>query len=156
MNKKGFTIIEILIVLAIIGIMFAIVTTYLTAAKQRGRDAVRIANVKELQQAIEIYFSNCYQFPATLEALMNDCGGSSNSRPILNSIPKDPLGRDYGYYTTSNRSNMPMAYHVCAELELSTTGTGKSGQPPIVTGGREGDNDPCDGTIPKVYDKYGP
>ncbi len=148
-NKKGFTLIELLVVIAIIGMITAIIFTYLDAARKKGRDAQRIANIKQLQESIEVYFSQCNTYPTSLAALNLDCSGNASSNKILASIPNDPLGTQYSYAFAINPT---FQYHVCASLELgNTNGIGKSGHAPIV-----GVVDNCDGTNGNTYDRYGP
>ena len=147
-NKKsrGFTLIEILIVIAMIAILTTIIIAYLSAAKTRGRDAKRIADIKQMEQLLEVYFSSCYAYPNSLSQLTTDCSGNT----IIVAVPKDPKGTQYSYYVTNNS---PVHYHVCATLELSASGTGKSGQS-NTTSGISGDQ--CNGVNGNVYDRYGP
>ena len=53
---KGFTLIELLGVIAIIGLLASIVLASLNTARKKSRDARRIADVKQLQLALELYF----------------------------------------------------------------------------------------------------
>jgi prepilin-type N-terminal cleavage/methylation domain-containing protein len=149
--KKGFTLIEILIVVAIIGIMSAIVLAYLDGAKAKGRDTKRIADIKQIEQALEIYFDTCNRYPTPLRGgrmnptLATTCG---NSLPRVPQDPQASTGKYYGYAVSAS----PVRYHICATLELGNAqGLGKSGQGPI-----PGTIDPCNGTAANVFDLYGP
>lgn len=71
MNKKllrlpkcGFTLIEVLVVLSIVGILMAIVLANFTDARENARDKVRKSELKELQLALEVYKSQYGQYPA--------------------------------------------------------------------------------------------
>ena len=55
-TKKGFTLIELLVVIAIIGILASVVLASLNSARRKSRDARRIADLKQLQLAQEMYF----------------------------------------------------------------------------------------------------
>lgn len=141
---RGFTLIELLIVIAIIGIMTALILTYLNGAKAKGRDADRIGDIKQIELAIESYFSSCNAYPTTLSDLSADCSGN----PIMTSIPSDPSGEPYSYFVVTDPT---LQYHLCASLELGYAGgIGKSGHAKINRG------DPCDGTDASVFDRYGP
>ena len=54
-NKTGFTLIELMVVIAIIGILSTILYASFDVAKSQSRDKVRMASLKELQLAIELY-----------------------------------------------------------------------------------------------------
>ncbi|PIS13297.1 MAG: prepilin-type cleavage/methylation domain-containing protein, partial [Candidatus Tagabacteria bacterium CG09_land_8_20_14_0_10_41_14] len=55
-NKKGFTLIELLVVIAIIGILSSVVLASLNSARKKARDARRVADIKQIQLALEMYF----------------------------------------------------------------------------------------------------
>ena len=62
-SKKGFTLIEILVVVAIIGILASIVIVGLGGARRSGQDAKRSAEVRQVQAALELYFNACGVYP---------------------------------------------------------------------------------------------
>jgi len=57
-TKSGFTLIELLVVIAIIGLLSSVVLASLNTARAKARDAKRLADLKQLQTAIEIYKLN--------------------------------------------------------------------------------------------------
>ncbi|MBI5470051.1 prepilin-type N-terminal cleavage/methylation domain-containing protein [Candidatus Kaiserbacteria bacterium] len=65
-EQRGFTLIELLVVIAIIGILASIVLASLDSARKKGRDARRIADVKQLQLALELYYDANNAFPSAL------------------------------------------------------------------------------------------
>jgi prepilin-type N-terminal cleavage/methylation domain-containing protein len=66
-NNKGFTLIELLVVIAIIGLLSTLAVVALNSARQKSRDSKRVADVKQIQTALELYFAD-----------------STNGYPILN------------------------------------------------------------------------
>lgn len=54
-TRKGFTLIELLVVIAIIGILASVVLASLNSARQKARDARRVADIREVQLALELY-----------------------------------------------------------------------------------------------------
>lgn len=68
-NQKGFTIIELLVVIVIIGILVALALPNLFAAQARGRDSDRKNELKNLQQRLETHFNDNGVYPATLAGM---------------------------------------------------------------------------------------
>ncbi|MFH1838329.1 MAG: type II secretion system protein [Candidatus Kuenenbacteria bacterium] len=57
-NRKGFTLIELLVVIAIIALLSTIAVVSLGGARAKARDAKRVADVKQMQTSLEIYFND--------------------------------------------------------------------------------------------------
>lgn len=82
-SKKGFTLIEIIIVLTLIGILVGLgLPQYKTAAK-RAREAVLKEDLFILRKLIDQYFMDKGKYPASLQALVED--------GYLRKIPVDPM-----------------------------------------------------------------
>lgn len=72
--KKGFTLIEILIVIAIIGILVSIVLVNFSAkVKLKAHDAEEISNLKQLEAAIKAYYYNHGEYPRMIGGGPNNC-----------------------------------------------------------------------------------
>jgi len=125
-SKNGFTLIELLVVIAIIGILASIILASLNSARVKSRDARRIADLKEIQLALELYFNSNSAYPTTLGALVT--GGQI---PV---IPMDPLysitgatcRTTAGYCYAYCPSTGPTYYHLGANLEEVTNPALKS------------------------------
>lgn len=76
LNQKGFTIIELLVVIVIIGILVALTLPNLFSAQARGRDTDRKNELKNVQQKLETYFGDNDAYPAT----MTDAGVSADEQ----------------------------------------------------------------------------
>ncbi len=76
MKKQGFTLIEVLIVVAIIGILASVVLVGLGPLQRQGRDARRISDLKQAQAGLELYYNKCGYYPGTAQAAAT-CGAFS-------------------------------------------------------------------------------
>lgn len=62
-NKRGFTLIELLVVISIIGFLSSIVLASLNTARAKARDVANIRAARELQKAVELYYSDNGYYP---------------------------------------------------------------------------------------------
>jgi len=94
---KGFTLIELLVVITVIGLLSAMVLVGLSGVRAQGRDTRRIADLRNLQNGLEIYFNKNSGYPANSDS---SCSSWSNLQTALGGqLPKDPLNRDSYCYT---------------------------------------------------------
>jgi general secretion pathway protein G len=83
MENKGFTLIEILIVVTLIGILVAILVPQYKYSVLRAKEAVLKENLFQVRDAINKYFFDKKKYPAALEDLV--------SGRYLREIPLDPI-----------------------------------------------------------------
>ncbi|MCK5021635.1 MAG: prepilin-type N-terminal cleavage/methylation domain-containing protein [Candidatus Pacebacteria bacterium] len=102
--KKGFTLTELLIVVAIIGILSSIVLTSMGNVREKAKDAKRISDIKQIQLALELYYDVNSSYPSAIYT------GTPLSDFLR--ISKDPDGSDYFYYSPANGQD----YHLGAVL----------------------------------------
>jgi prepilin-type N-terminal cleavage/methylation domain-containing protein len=76
-ERKGFTLIEILIVVAIIAILASVVLVGLGPTQQAGRDARRLSDIHEVQNGLELYYNKCGFYPGSAAAAA--CGAANNA-----------------------------------------------------------------------------
>lgn len=70
-KQRGFTLIELLVVIAIIGILSSVVLASLNQARSKSRDARRVADIKQVQTALELYYdANSSSYPTATTSLV--------------------------------------------------------------------------------------
>src|SRR3954471_10258356 len=62
-NQKGFTLIELMVVMSIIGLLASIMLVTFVNARRKARDTSRIATMKQIYTALELYFNNYGFYP---------------------------------------------------------------------------------------------
>jgi len=101
-TRGGFTLIEMLIVVAIIGILAGAVIVGLGPAQKGGRDARRLSDLRQVQNALELYYNKNQKYPNSLSS--NDWAGLSGALTGaaigVNNVPKDPQSTQTYYYAT--------------------------------------------------------
>ncbi|HLE41845.1 MAG TPA: prepilin-type N-terminal cleavage/methylation domain-containing protein [Nitrospirota bacterium] len=97
-HSKGFTLIELMIVLAIIGILVTIAQPDLRYAVIKAREAVLQEDLFQIRDAIDQYYADNGKYPAELTGLINQ---SDQSRSYLRQIPKDPFTGNTDWITVA-------------------------------------------------------
>lgn len=125
MNKKesGFTLMELLITVAIMAILSGIIMTSLTSAKAKSRDGKRIADMGNIQLALELFYDKCQGYPTNSGTLAINETYTCNSVTILNYMSKVPTPPSsaplnqtkYDYVQKSDGSD----YYLHIKLEIS-------------------------------------
>ena len=92
--KRGFTLIELLVVIAIIGIVSSVVLASLNSARQKGRDARRISDVKQVQLALELFYDANQSYPSSTNATAL---GLLRTNGYIAAVPADPGSYTYEY-----------------------------------------------------------
>lgn len=131
-NKKGFTLVELLVVIAIIGLLSTLAVVALSSARSKARDARRMSDIKQIQTALELYFSDNGEYPAgtgltlgeTGATMLNDSGFTDTAADptYMGLVPHNfdtPSGiADYDYTQT----NSGAGYEITFELEGTVAG----------------------------------
>jgi general secretion pathway protein G len=106
--ERGFTLIELMVVILIIGLLATIVVQNLKSATDRAKRVKAQADISQLKSGLDRFYMDVGSYPSTeqgLNALVsapNFQGASSNSQqnwqgPYIEKIPPDPWGNPYFY-----------------------------------------------------------
>lgn len=103
MNKKGFTLIELLVVIAIIGLLSTLAVVSLNNARSRSRDAKRVADVKQMQTAFELYYNEQGGYPVQ-DPLAAVTGIAGSMATYMQAMPTAPTPADGTTCTAANNA----------------------------------------------------
>lgn len=101
-NRQGFTLIEMLVVVAIIGLLSSVVVVGLSGARQKARDAKRVADIQQMMNAAEVQFSNA-GYPTSIN------------------IPNAPQSGEVYYYGTDDARTYASALACMETLDNAST-----------------------------------
>lgn len=104
-HQTGFTLIEIMVVIVIIGILASVVVPRVMDNPDKARAAKAKHDIQALESALDVYRLDNFAYPTTdqgLEALVTKPGGSPEpknwkSGGYIKKLRKDPWGNDYMY-----------------------------------------------------------
>jgi prepilin-type N-terminal cleavage/methylation domain-containing protein len=66
-TERGFTLIELLVVIAIIGLLSSVTLAAMSTARAKARDARRMSDLRQMQNALELYRTNFGSYPTTFD-----------------------------------------------------------------------------------------
>lgn len=144
-KSTGFTIVELLIVIVVIGILAAITIVAYNGVQAKARDSARIAKVKSISKAIELYHADNGRYPQILDGVgwETTCGSQTDSwgHCDRNKILADTLATytkidpvslsdatqgNYYYHYTSQATDNYQTYGLMVYLE-GNSGAGDGG-----------------------------
>lgn len=128
MHLRGFTIIELIVVVAILSILSGILIAVINPGRQqaRARDAVRRSDLVKISSALEQYYADNNKYPPSNDGARISFSNIVNDiNPYMNdTVPTDPSGGWYCY--TASGSRPLQKYVLCATLETAQSDEGVS------------------------------
>jgi len=117
-KRKAFTLLELLVVIAMIGILISLGVASFSNAQRKARDSRRREDLKSLQNGLEQYYADhdgSYPAGTDIATVVNTANAGGGYFPV--GVPEDPK---VGLVYTINSSGDN--YCACAQLETPTTG----------------------------------
>ncbi|HEY6114377.1 MAG TPA: type II secretion system protein [Candidatus Dormibacteraeota bacterium] len=120
-SQRGFTLIELIVVVTIIGILAGVAISNVKWAQQKAREAALRHDLFEMRKAIDDYYADKQKYPSNLEEL--------KSAKYLRAIPKDPISQQADWEEVAatpdptDTSGLP--------VDPTATDTASGGQPGI-------------------------
>mgnify|MGYP001024830460 CR=1 FL=1 len=114
-EQKGFTLIELLVVIAIIGLLASVVLLSLNSARAKSRDAKRLADVRQIASAMELYFNDSGAYPAATGQLVPNYIGVWPLYPTPTTDGTCASGLTYGLSGTYAATNYSIPFCLGAQ-----------------------------------------
>jgi prepilin-type N-terminal cleavage/methylation domain-containing protein len=115
-KRRGFTLLELLVVISIIGLLSSIVLATLSSARSRARNAQTIQTIRQYILAIELYRNDKNSVPVLADPNLDYClgpqlAGTCTVSATLNNMLDDYISISAGPSTITNSQNYPAQYN---------------------------------------------
>ncbi|AGA88670.1 type II secretion system protein G precursor [Pseudomonas sp. SCT] len=115
-TQGGFTLIEIMVVVVILGILAALVVPQVMSRPDQAKVTVAKGDIKAIGAALDMYKLDNFTYPSTqqgLDALVKKPSGNPqpknwNRDGYLKRLPKDPWGNDYQYLSPGTQGQFDL------------------------------------------------
>ncbi len=126
-QKLGYTIIELLVVIGVIAVLSSIVVVSFNSSRIKSRDTKRVVDIKNIQTALELYYYRNKSYP---NAITPGQAFAENGVTYMSSIPLNPSPRNDGncpnsdYAYTALNSNQSYTINFCLKQSTGSVGAG--------------------------------
>ena len=124
-KNRAFTLVELMIVIAIIALLTGLMMANFSTSKGKSRDGQRISDLAQIQIALGLYFDRCGQFPNSIanppSGTNNGCPSGINLGSYISKIPTPPGGSPASYDYAVNSASNPSDYLLHIYLEAANS-----------------------------------
>jgi general secretion pathway protein G len=110
-GQRGFTLMELLVVLAILGLLMSLVGPQVLNQLGGAKTKTALIQIRDLEQALEMYKLDVGRYPTTAQGLAAlvekpDSAGGWNGPYLKGDVPQDPWKQDYHYKYPGDRGEL--------------------------------------------------
>jgi len=125
MKRNSFTVVELLLVIAIIGLIAAVIIVATIGARAKARDTKREAELDQIRKSLESYFIDKDKYPTTTDWISLEDESNPETQTFiqkmkpnyLSIIPRDPLYQPGGEYSYQYIATTTGSYILCVKEE---------------------------------------
>ncbi len=116
--QRGFTLVELLVVIAILSVLVSVTLVAFRSSQARGRDAQRKSDLRQITNALELYYSDYGKYPDSSSGRIAGCPSTTNSpcswgaseftdgkTTYFRLLPGDPASYSYYYRVPDSPAN---------------------------------------------------
>ncbi len=118
MRKRGFTLVELMVVLTVIGLLLSIVVPAYVGRVHRAEETVLQEDLTLVREALDKHYADAGRYPASLDELV--------SKRYLRAIPKDPLTQSTAWQIVPPSDPQKGGVY---DIHSNAKGTGSNGMP---------------------------
>lgn len=112
---RGFTLVELLVVISIISVLATVMIASFRSSQARGRDTQRKSDLKQISNALELYYSDYNKYPASTPPQGLSWGSELTDGKTIyfKVLPKDPIeAQNYFYRVDTDRQKFQLYAHL--------------------------------------------
>lgn len=142
-RTQGFTLVELLVVITIIGVLATLIIANFSTARARARDARRKNDLQQIKTALRLYYNDFQRYPQASSEQIRGCGSttyasqtacnwgsafSTSAQEYMKQIPTDPLNNSSQGYVYSYASTGADSFTITARLENASDADSEASQ----------------------------